>query len=119
MKRNGDYQLNKKLINDKFPLTNLDDVLEKIGRAKYFSILDMTTIFTSNGYYQFKKLSFGLKISFNSFQRVLTIALTSLDSNAFIYVDDVIVFGYSWQHHNYNLTSVSKVKKPKPQIKPK
>lgn len=118
-----DYrQLNKKLVNDKFPLPQLDDVLDRIGRAKYFSTLDMTSSFhqielqpasrpltafsTNNGHYQFKRLPFGLKISSNSFQRMLTIALTGLDSNAFIYVDDIIVFGCSLKHHNDNLRKV-------------
>ena len=38
-------QLNKKIINDKFPLTRIEDVLDKLGRAKYFSTLDMTSSF--------------------------------------------------------------------------
>lgn len=118
-----DYrQLNKKIINDKFPLTRIEDVLDKLGRAKYFSTLDMTSSFhqimldeesrhytafsTSNGHYQFKRLPFGLKISSNSFQRMLTIALSGLDSEAFLYVDDIIIFGCSLTHHNNNLIKV-------------
>ena len=115
-------QLNKKIVNDKFPLTRLEDVLDHLGRAKYFSTLDMTSSFhqieldqnsrhltafsTANGHHQFKRLPFGLKISSNSFQRMLTIALSGLDSNAFLYVDDIIVFGCSLKHHNENLIKV-------------
>ena len=115
-------QLNKKVVNDKFPLTRLDDVLDRLGRAKYFSTLDMTSSFhqinldnsskhltafsTNNGHYQFKRLPFGLKISSNSFQRMLTIALSGLDASAFLYVDDIIVFGCSLKHHNENLRNV-------------
>ena len=115
-------QLNKKIVNDKFPLTRMEDVLDKLGRAKYFSTLDMTSSFhqinldkksreptafsTINGHYQFKRLSFGLKISSNSFQRMLTIALSGLDSKAFLYVDDIIIFGCSLKHHNDNLIDV-------------
>ena len=104
-----DYrQLNKKIVNDKFPLTRIEDVLDKLGRAKYFSTLDMTSSFhqiplhrdsrpltafsTPKGHFQFKRLPFGLKISSNSFQRMLTIALSGLDSQAFLYVDDIICF---------------------------
>lgn len=118
-----DYrQLNKKLVNDKFPLTRLEDVLDRIGRSKYFSTLDMTSSFhqiplnkesrpltafsTNKGHFQFKRLPFGLKISSNSFQRMLTIALSGLDSQAFLYVDDIIVFGCSLKHHNSNLIQV-------------
>lgn len=115
-------KLNTKLINDKFPLTRLEDVLDVLGRAKYFSTLDMTSSFhqipldkksrpltafsTPNGHYQFTRLPFGLKISSNSFQRMLTIALTGLTSEAFLYVDDIIVFGCSIKHHNNNLITV-------------
>ena len=115
-------QLNKKIVNDKFPLTRLEDVLDRLGRAKYFSTLDMTSSFhqinlseelrhltafsTSNGHYQFERLPFGLKISSNSFQRMLTIALSGLDSKAFLYVDDIIIFGCSLKHHNENLRQV-------------
>lgn len=115
-------KLNKKIVNDKFPLTRLEYVLDRLGRAKYFSTLNMTSSFyqinldeysrnltafsTSNGHYQFKRLPFGLKISSNSFQRMLTIALSGLDSKAFLYVDDIIVFGCSLRHHNENLRRV-------------
>lgn len=115
-------KLNDKIINDKFPLTRIEDVLDKLGRAKYFSTLDMTSSFhqiklhknsrpltafsTGNGHYQFKRLPYGLKISSNSFQRMLTIALSGLDAEAFLYVDDIIVFGCSLKHHNDNLKNV-------------
>lgn len=115
-------KLNDKIVNDKFPLTRLDDILDKLGRAKYFSTLDMTSSFhqielepdsrpftafsTLDGHYQYTRLPFGLKISSNSFQRMLTIALSGLESEAFLYVDDIIVFGCSLKHHNRNLVNV-------------
>lgn len=37
---------------------------------------------------------------------MLTIALSGLDSKAFLYVDDIIVFGCSLKHHNENLVRV-------------
>lgn len=112
-------QLNKKIMDDKFPLTRLDDVLDNLGRAKYFTTLDLTssfhqielekesrplTAFSSNkGHYHFKRLPFGLKISTNSFQRMLSVALAGLDLMAFLYVDDIIIYGCSLNHHNQNL----------------
>ena len=38
-------QLNKKIIADKFPLPRVDDILDQLGRAKYFSTLDLTSGF--------------------------------------------------------------------------
>lgn len=115
-------QINKKIMDDKFPLTRLDDILDGIGRAKYFSTLDLSNSFhqieleessrpitafsTNKGHYQFKRLPFGLKISTNSFQRMLSITLAGLDANAFLYVDDIIIFGCSMKHHNDNLIKV-------------
>lgn len=114
--------LNKKIVDDKFPLTRLDDILDKLRGARYFSTLDMTSSFhqipldnvsrkltafsTNKGHYQFKRLPFGLKISTNSFQRMLSIALSGLSESAFLYVDDIIVFGKSLQEHNRNLEKV-------------
>lgn len=117
-------KLNDKIVNDKFPLTRIEDVLDRLGRARYFSTLDMTSSFhqinlhensrpltsfsTGSGHYQFKRLPFGLKISSNSFQRMLTIALSGLDAESFLYVDDIIVFGRGLKQHNENLVKVFK-----------
>lgn len=87
-----DYrQLNKRLLADKFPLPRIDDILDQLGRAKYFSTLDLMSgfhqieideqsrkytafSFTEKGHFQFKRLPFGLNISLNSFQRMMSIA---------------------------------------------
>jgi len=119
-----DYrQINKKLLSDKFPLPRIDDILDQLGRAKYFSCLDLmsgfhqielekssrdiTSFSTSNGSYRFKRLPFGLKIAPNSFQRMMTIAFSGLEpSQAFLYMDDLIVIGCSEKHMLKNLTDV-------------
>lgn len=115
-----DYrQLNKHIVDDKFPLPKLEDILDHLGNAKYFSTLDLQSSFhqieltpesrtptafsTNNGQYHFKRLPFGLKISTNCFQRMLTVALSGLQWQAFMYVDDIIVFGRNVKHHNSNL----------------
>lgn len=38
-------QLNKKVVADKFPLPRIDDILDQLGRAKYFSTLDLMSGF--------------------------------------------------------------------------
>jgi len=85
-----DYrQINNKLLSDKFPLPRIDDILDQLGQAKYFSCLDLRTGFhqielekssrditsfsTSNGSYRFTRLPFELKITPNSFQRTMTL----------------------------------------------
>lgn len=116
-------QLNKKIIADKFPLPRIDEILDNLGRAKYFTTLDLmsgfhqieldenskkyTAFSSSSGHYEFNRLPFGLNISPNSFQRMMTIALSGLPPEcAFLYIDDIIVVGCSINHHLKNLTMV-------------
>lgn len=116
-------QLNKKIVADKFPLPRIDEILDQLGRARYFSTLDLmsgfhqiplednskqyTAFSTSNGHYQFTRLPFGLNISPNSFQRMMTIALSGLPLEcAFLYIDDIIVIGCTIEHHLKNLEHV-------------
>lgn len=66
----------------------------------------LTAFSTDKGHFQFKRLPFGLKISTNSFQRMLSLALSGLQDTAFLYVDDIIVFGTNLVDHNNNLTKV-------------
>jgi len=40
-------KLNEKTIKDRYPMPNINDVLDKIGRAKYFTALDL-----ASGYHQ-------------------------------------------------------------------
>lgn len=119
-----DYRvLNKKLIADKYPLPRIDDIFDGLGRAKYFSILDlysgfhqipfekdsreMTAFSTERGSFQWKVLPNGLNIAPNSFSRMMAIAFAGLPPlRAFIYMDDIIVIGSSESHHFQNLKSV-------------
>lgn len=90
-----DYRmLNRKLIADKFPLPRIDDILDNLGRAKYFSICDLysgfwqipiekssrelTSFSTEKGSFQWKVLPFGLNIAPNSFSRMMAIAFSGL-----------------------------------------
>lgn len=116
-------QLNKKIIADKFPLPRIDDILDQLGRARYFSTLDLmsgfhqielndeskqfTAFSTDSGHFEFNRLPFGLNISPNSFQRMMTIALSGLPPEcAFLYIDDIIITGCSIKHHLKNIEHV-------------
>lgn len=116
-------QLNKKILADKFPLPRIDEILDQLGRAKYFTTLDLmsgfhqipldqesrkyTAFSTTTGHYQFKRLPFGLNISPNSFQRMMNIAMAGLTPEiAFIYIDDIVIIGCSENHHLKNLAEV-------------
>lgn len=122
-----DYrQVNKKLIADKYPLPRIEDILDNLGRAKFFSVLDLnagfhqvpleeksrdiTSFSTNSGAYRWKVLPFGLNVAPNSFSRMMAIAFSGLTPfQCFLYIDDVIVTGCSVAHHLQNLESVFKV----------
>jgi hypothetical protein len=38
-------QLNKKIMSDVFPLKRIDETLDELGRAKYFSVIDLHSVF--------------------------------------------------------------------------
>lgn len=116
-------QLNKKLVADKFPLPRIDDILDQLGRAKWFSVLDLisgfhqipleeqsrdlTSFSTEKGSFRFTRLPFGLAVSPNSFQRMMTMAFAGVTpERAFLYMDDLIVIGCSQKHHLDNLRKV-------------
>lgn len=119
-----DYKLlNKKLIPDKHPLPRIDEILDGLGRARYFSVMDLhsgyhqislykksrpLTAFTANNnFYQFKVLPFGLSVTPAAFTRMMSIAFSGLTpEQAFVYMDDLIVIGFSEEQHIRNLKQV-------------
>lgn len=119
-----DYRaVNRKLIADKFPLPRIDDILDNLGRAKHFSVIDLfsgfhqvpihpnsrdiTAFSTDKGSFRWKVLPFGLSVAPNSFSRMMSIAFSGLEPNkAFLYIDDVIITGCSKNHHLRNLKEV-------------
>lgn len=119
-----DYrELNKKVIPDKFPLPRIDEILDELGRAKHFSILDLqsgfhqieldeksrdfTSFSTEQGSFRFTRVPFGLNISPNAFSRMMRLAFAGLPpQTAFLYMDDIIVIGCSVKHHISNLKKV-------------
>ena len=84
-------QLNKKISADTFTLPRIDHILDQLGRAKKFSTPDLmsgfhqieidtkskkyTAFSTNNGHFEFNRLPFGLNISPNNFQRMMSVKM--------------------------------------------
>lgn len=108
---------------DKCPLPRIDEILDSLGRAKFFSAIDLlsgfhqipleknssdiTSFSASQGSYRWTVLPFGLSVSPNSFSRMMSLAFAVANQvQYFLYMDDVIVVGSSVKHHLKNLVEV-------------
>lgn len=119
-----DYRkLNAKTINDKFPIPNISDILDKLGRCHYFTTLDLaagfhqikmdpadickTAFSTEDGHDEYVRMPFGLKNAPASFQRHMNVVLAGLVGKiCLVYMDDIIIFSTSIQEHCTNLKKV-------------
>uniref|UniRef100_A0AB38Z266 Polyprotein n=1 Tax=Breu errantivirus TaxID=3078398 RepID=A0AB38Z266_9VIRU len=121
-----DYRkLNEKTIDDKFPIPNIDEILDRLGRSMYFTTLDLksgfhqieveekdrpkTAFSTNKGHFEFIRMPFGLKNAPATFQRAMNSILNELIGRCcLVYLDDIIIFGSSLQQHLDNLDKVLK-----------
>lgn len=119
-----DYRkINEKTIDDRYPLPNITDILDKLGKCQYFSTLDLASGFhqiemdpnsipktafnVENGHYEYVRMPFGLKNAPATFQRVMDNILKDLQRKVcFVYMDDIIIFSTSLQEHMENLRLV-------------
>ena len=102
-------RLNDVTVGDSFPVPNIQDILDKLGKARYFSALDCasgywqvplakedrvkTAFSTSQGHYEYLRMPFGLKSAPSTFQRMMNHILMGLiGTRCFVYLDDIIIF---------------------------
>lgn len=119
-----DYRrLNEITLDDKYPLPNITDLFDKLGKSTYFTTLDLasgyhqievaesdrqkTAFSTQFGHYEFSRMPFGLKTAPATFQRAMDNILRGLQGiHCLIYLDDVIIFSSSLQEHLQKLRTV-------------
>lgn len=119
-----DYRkLNEKTIGDRYPLPNITDILDKLGKCHHFSTLDLASGFhqieideksipktafnTEQGHFEFVRLPFGLSSAPATFQRVMDIVLKGLINKiCVVYLDDILIFSTSLEEHLEHLTLV-------------
>ena len=119
-----DYRkMNDVTVKDSYPIPRIDDTLEKLSGAQWFSCLDLNagywqvemdqndrekTAFTSRrGLYEFKVMPFGLCNAPATFERLMETVLAGLNWKiCLIYLDDIIVHGRTFESMLLNLDMV-------------
>ena len=112
-----DYQkLSMITKKDSYPLPCIDDTLDQLGNAKFFSAMDLISgywqvelppseqekcaIITSNGLYQPTRMPQGLCNAPATFQRIMDTILSDLKySCVLIYLDNINVFSHTFNEH--------------------
>ena len=119
----GDYSgsINKYMKVARFPLPTIEEVISKVGKAKWFSRIDayqafnqlplneeskcLTNINTSEGMYRYNYLCFGTASSPAIFQNFMCRVLEGVP-NIVIYQDDVCIMTETLEQHNLILDQV-------------
>lgn len=107
---------------DAYPMHRIDDMIDRLGQAKFISTLDLTkgywkmpmaeedqhkTAFvTPMGQYQFRVMPFGLSGAPASFQRMIDQLVDGLEDYSAAYLDDLVIFSNTWEDHLEHLTDV-------------
>ena len=112
-------QLNAATVKDAHPLPRIDDLLNALHGAKWFSTLDLkvpiteqdkakTAFRTSSGQlFEFNQVPFGLCNAPATFSRLMDRVLAGLHwETCLFYLDDIIVFSSTWEEHLARLRQV-------------
>ena len=119
-----DYRrLNAETKKDAYPLPRIDETLDALGNAAWFTTLDLqsgfwqipvqksdiekTAFATHHGHWEFRVMPFGLANAPATFQRLMDLVLSGLHwTHCLVYLDDVVVFAATEEEHMRRLDLV-------------
>ncbi|XP_062532989.1 uncharacterized protein LOC101738890 [Bombyx mori] len=119
-----DYRkLNDITVGEVYPIPQMTEILDQLGKSQYFSTLDLSSGFhqllikpedapktafsVPQGHFQFNRMPFGLKNAPSTFQRLMNTCLTGLQgSRCFSYLDDIVLYAFDLKTAIQNLRVV-------------
>lgn len=119
-----DYRsLNELTIKNRYPIPRIHETLSLLGKAKYFSKLDVISAFhrmriakgdeyltafrTRFGLYEYLVMPFGLANAPSSFQNHINDTLRGyLDEFCTAYIDDILIYSNSIEEHQIHVRKV-------------
>ena len=116
-----DYRaLNRQTVKDRYPLPRIDDLLDRLGKARHFTTLDLasgyhqiavresdipkTAFRTQRGQFEFVVMPFGLTNAPSTFQRMMNQNFKEeMDKFVLVYLDDILVYSKTMQEHIHHI----------------
>ncbi len=118
-------KLNEVTKKDNYPLTRIDDIIDSLKHKKWFGLIDLcagyhqiplaekdrpkTAFQANNQLWQWKVLPEGLTNAPSKFQRYMhSILGRRIGKICWVYIDDILIFGESWEEYLDNIKNILK-----------